>query len=397
MTGPAGGGGRRGSVAAVLVGALVDDRRDEGARALARHGGAGVARAAAYHRVPGYVLQAYGDHPALEGVVPALRAAAHEATTRHLQALGDHRRAASVLDGAGVPHLVVKGPVLAEHHHGAPDLRSYRDLDLLVPGAGLRDALEALLAAGWPQVDRNWALLRETVAGELHLVGPFGTPLDLHWQLLFRQSLRRDFPLDVEAMAARRREVVAGSGTLTTLDAVDTVLHLCLHAALAGANRLVWLKDVERVLVVDRPDWDEVVRRALPAGLGPATALVLGRARSTLAAPVPDDVLAALLPSGAARAVLSGVDRLVPSERSSNRGSPARLLAKAARSSARQTAAEALRQLGTLRPAALHHAWVPAARPDPGALLLEDRGTPEDREAFFREVAAEAGARARRS
>jgi hypothetical protein len=56
---------------------------------------------------------------------------------------------------AGVPWLVVKGPALAELH-GAPDLRAYSDLDVLVPSAAFGDALAALESAGAAVLARNW-------------------------------------------------------------------------------------------------------------------------------------------------------------------------------------------------------------------------------------------------
>ena len=92
--------------------------------------------------------------------------------------------AAQVLtEATGVAPIVLKGPVIAERLYGAPGLRAYADLDLLVPRRSLRDAVSALRDAGWEpaRAGRTYAALGEPLPGfaedyghELHLVRRFG-------------------------------------------------------------------------------------------------------------------------------------------------------------------------------------------------------------------------------
>lgn len=348
----------------------------------------GLAAAARFHRISGYVLR--GVTGLSPEVTAALQQDVDEAVATHLRALADHRRVEALLTAAGVEHLVVKGPVLAEHHHGGPDLRAYRDLDLLVRGRDLRVAWTALAAAGLGVVDRNWDLLTEAVAGEVHLVAPFGTAIDLHWALVFRNSLRQVFPIDVEELFTAARDVAVGTGTMRTLDPADTLLHLCLHAAQSGASRLVWLQDVSRCVEVDRPEWGEVVGRAHRRGLGPVAALVLRRAAATLGTPVSREVLHALDPSHTSRAAMAVADALTPAAGASSRGSPARLLAKSTRGTWAATRSEVGRKAASLRPSGLALLRDPGARPDQGADLLVEAGGDAGRERYFRAVEAEA-------
>jgi Uncharacterised nucleotidyltransferase len=345
--------------------------------------------AAHYHRVDGYVLRALAPGCAPDDVLATLGAEVSGSVARHMRSLADERRVRAALEPIGVGHLVVKGPVLAEHHHGGADLRSYRDLDLLVHGSDLRTAVAALTGLGWGLVDRNWEFLAEVLAGEVHLTSSLGTAVDLHWQLLFRASLRREIPVDADAMMARSRVVRVAGAPMRTLDPVDTVLHLCLHAAQSGGHRLIWLKDVERAIAVDQPDWDVLVQRARHYGLGPISALVLRRSRAALGADVPAAVLRDLSGSRSLSAAMAVADAVTPAERATSRGSPARLLAKSMRGSAAATRREIWSRVRAAGPHTLRLLRRPGARPDQGADLL--RGECDDtagQELFLEAVSA---------
>ena len=120
---------------------------------------------------------------------------------------------------------------------------------------------------------------------------------------------------------------------MTTLDAVDTLLHLCVHATLSGGDRMIWSKDVERAIAVDAPPWDEVLRRARSWRAGPSVAIALDRARRQLGAPVPDAVLRDLYASGIRRTITTAVDRSRPPERSVGEMSAAVLWSQVCRAS----------------------------------------------------------------
>ena len=347
-----------------------------------------LAPAARYHRIGPYVLRRYLDQVTGTPTGDALAKAGQKALRDHLRALAALRGIGTVLEAGGIPVLVLKGPALAERLHGSPDLRPYNDLDLLVRGIDLGPAVDLMAPEGWLVLDRNWELLNRVTAGQLHLNGPYGIPVDLHWQLVFRHEVRRQFPIRVAELFDRSRHLNAGGVRMRTLDEVDTLLHLCLHAAQSGGHRLVWLKDVERAVTVDRPAWDEVVDRARRRRLGLACALILGRARSAAGAEVPDDVLAELA-SPIVRRTFWMVDRLAPAQKSTSRGSPARLLAKSVRGSGPETTVELARRVVSVRARAWHYLRHPGARPDSTADLMRPAGLQADAEAYLRSVAAD--------
>lgn len=334
--------------------------------ALARLGGLltgpGLARIhelAVAHRVTGYLHEALqgvaGTVPATgaaAGVPAALEAARARDLARHLRVLADLDGLAEVLDAAGVPWLVFKGPVLAETVHPRPDLRTYHDLDVLVAPAAFPDAVAALERAGFGVADRNWHALRDDRRGQVHPVLRLGTVADLHWDLLITAGLRSQLRVDVAPLFDRAGPVTLGGRSVLTFGPVDTLAHLCLHAGLAGGHRLLWLKDIARAAAVLTPDWDEVVERATAWRGRLLVAAVLARARAVVDAPVPAWVTLALA-GGGARGAVRALDAVWPPERAVGHYAPGavgtRLLRDDLASSLRALAAK-LREVGPFGP-----------------------------------------------
>ncbi|MBA2390850.1 MAG: nucleotidyltransferase family protein, partial [Geodermatophilaceae bacterium] len=245
---------------------------------VARHGWEPLVAAAHRHGVTGCLWGAVRAG-GLEGVAGAepLRTAHFDSLGRHLRTLSDLAVIEDCLRSAGVEFCVVKGPVLAEIIYARPDLRSYVDLDLVVLPADLAAALSSLEQAGHVVLDCNWTLMQRLRIGQVRLLTPAGTMVDLHWHLLNDQTLRSEFALDRARWVPGLRRVRVGTASVQTLDPVMTLIHLGVHGALAGGHRLVWIKDVEQSVRNESPDWDQVCRAARAAGAGPPLALMLHR------------------------------------------------------------------------------------------------------------------------
>ena len=295
---------------------------------------------AAHHGVSGFVHHSLRGLSSLpEPTRARLEADYHRGLRTHVAALADLGRLAPVLDALGAPWLVVKGPVLSTGLYARPDLRAYNDLDVLVPGRALAAVVGELRGLGCQLANDEWLVRPDGTPGEIDLRLPFGTMLDLHWHLLNDPVLRRTFDVRMGELFERARTVEVQGIRLHTLDAVDTVLHLGLHGCLSGGNRLIWTKDVERALAGLAPSWDVVVERCRRRGIGLPVANVLDQARD-LGADVPAEVLDALAPSPAWRALNRLARRLSPPEQSRGQPSPARLLAVCARRDPARSIAE---------------------------------------------------------
>lgn len=316
-----------------------------------------LSEAALLHGVGGYLaalLGRFGSGPrTLAALVPVLE----EGRTLTRRARDDLVRLAAVLDAEGVPWVVLKGPAAARLHHlrapapsgalafacshptgpGIPDrdseaapfpLRLYGDLDILIAPEMhtlVRDRLARLGArplrvrAPSPAAHRPAPPTRgdETAPrtagrpprpmatadepGQEAWQLPGGTILDLHWDLVHRPQARAWYRIPVARLLARRRRVTSGEVACPVLEVTDAVLHLALHAGLHGGWRLIWLKDIERAVRLEAPDWTVLVERARRWGTVDPVWLALARARRLLGAAVPRGALHRLQPSRAAR------------------------------------------------------------------------------------------------
>jgi hypothetical protein len=276
-----------------------------------------------------------------EGPRARLLSAAHKDIISNLSYLGLMVRLGAALRDAEVPWVVVKGPVLAELAYGGTP-RNYQDLDVVVPAEHFRRALEVMTIKGASVVDRNWDLVTADLRGQLHLVlGP--DLVDLHWHLVNLVNQRDRFAVPMADLFERRRQARVGTVTMSMLDPTDAVLHVALHAALAGGHQLGWLVDVERSVRNLNPDWVVLVERSHAWHTNLPVAVALNRAKEVLGAPVPADVLEELSPGAAGRILVNSLRKWRSSGSLPGGGSIGRALTRSLRDGYPATAAEVAR------------------------------------------------------
>jgi len=292
--------------------------------------------AADYHGVEAWVHAA-----ASAAHAPALAARLEPALLRaglaRTQTVSDLCVAASAFDGEAINWLTFKGPVLDEVIHQPPHMRAYGDLDLVVPARSMGRAVEVLEEAGGSVIDQNWTLLRRTCLGELHLRLPFGSLADLHWHFIGTTAERSRSRIDMAGVINRRRLVRVAGLDVPTMDAVDTLIHVSVHAAKHGGNRLLWLKDIEQCALREKPDWDLIVARCLEWRVNLPVATMLSRTRHVLGLAVPDQVFRSLKYRPAWSTLTVVVDRLAPTPRTRGGRSLAGMTAAATGSNQRES------------------------------------------------------------
>jgi hypothetical protein len=304
---------------------------------------------ACLHGVAGCVhLSLRGDDSVDEALRHLLEEAYFGGLESHAKCLHDLSIAAEALDAAGIPWLAFKGPVLSEAVYSRPDLRSYGDLDLLVEPDRLMDATTALESVGGRLLDRNWLLLLRRMYGEVHVLMPTGTVVDLHWHVLNEDALRLSFPVDTDALMRSAQRAVIGRVCVQTLGPEDTLIHLALHACTSGGNRLVWCKDLEQVVTRQSPDWDAVVARAHQFRSGLPTAVMLLIASRALDFDVPSTAIRQLAPGPVWRRLAALADRATPVETWNGGGSVARGICRATRADEWASARALGRRLASL-------------------------------------------------
>lgn len=296
-------------------------------RLLARTTDSSLLAMARYHGAGGWLYESVRGLPVASTTLLAGLEEDHRSVVRwHLHGLWQLARIGKTLQTAGARWVAVKGAVLVDTLHGPLGRRPYKDLDVLVHPHDFGVALAALQADGGVLLDRNWPLLRREQRAQVHLAMPSGIEIDLHWDLV--NVNRRRMAIDTGVILDRSAVVDLGGFSVPTLDPADSVIHLAVHAAVSGGDKLMWLKDIERSAAIRPPDWEAVVERAIEWRVAGPVGLMLLRALDVLAAEIPADVPTRLLGTRLAR-FARFVDRLEPLEASPGGPTPARVLARA--------------------------------------------------------------------
>lgn len=309
-----------------------------------RHHLRGLAQASAFHGIIGYVDRALAASAAHDRVPDdertRLREAATQLASRHAAIVDNLRQLAVVFDVLQVPWLVVKGPVLAASAHEAPALRMYEDLDVVVPAADFGDVLGALEQGGAAVLGGDWTARTQARAGEVPVRLPSGVLVDLHWHLINTGTIRDHFRVPMAELFARRVHVDVDGVAVPTLAPADALAHVALHTVLSGSHRLIWIKDVERLLARHGQDVVDTAAATLTSWGGELVmADVMARTARTVGLPPglhwpPPAVRTARAWLGMAAAA----DRLSPVERQDGGPSVLRMVSRAVRADAPRSA-----------------------------------------------------------
>jgi hypothetical protein len=262
-----------------LAGTLTDfPRAPLGERAWAQ-----AVRDVFLQRVPGFLLAAIA-----EGAMPAT-------DEQWEQAVGLHNDSMTIavhlerllLDTVGlfrsadVEYRVLKGSALAHLDYPDPALRSFGDVDVLVPAESFDTAVRVVAAQGsrrqFATPNRDFD---HRFAKGASFITADGRDLDLH-----RTFVSGPFGLTVGLpdLFASSSPFEVGGENLLALGPEDRFLHACFHAALGDIPpRLLALRDVVQILLYTPFSVDAVRERATRWRAEPVVARAVSLAWETL-------------------------------------------------------------------------------------------------------------------
>jgi hypothetical protein len=157
----------------------------------------------------------------------------------------------ALLTEASIPHRALKGPALAHLAFTDPSLRSFGDIDILVPGSDFDDTIARLVTCGgtarYREPRRNFTA---RFGKGVCVVTADGLEIDVH-----RVFVAGPFGLAIEPadLFAEPDSIVLGDRTVPVPGARVRFLHACYHVALTSP-RLSAARDVAQM--VWAPDLD---------------------------------------------------------------------------------------------------------------------------------------------
>ena len=224
-------------------------------------------------------------------------------------------RIRAALAGLDMPLILLKGAAYAVCGLAASRGRLFSDIDLLVPRERIGEVEPALMLAGWMSHHHD-AYDQRYYRVWMHEIPPMqhvqrGSVIDVHHAILPLTAAAHPDPALLRAAAV----AVPGLERVQVLAPADMVIHSATHLFYDGEfdKGLRDLFDLHRLLAEfgARPGfWDALVPRARQLELARPLFYALRYAARVLGSAVPDDVLAALAPSGPPQPLLALMDAL---------------------------------------------------------------------------------------
>ena len=210
--------------------------------------------------------------------------------------------------------LVVKGPVLSVQAYGDPAMRSYGDLDLLVPQSDIRRATELMIASGYEaRVSLN-AIDAGKIPGQ-YLFSKSDSKLlvELHNDRTLRYFPR---PLPLEKFFARQIRVPLDGNEAPALSVEDELILISIHGAKHFWERLIWIADVASLITrqssLGNLDWQRALATAEELGALRMLFTGLRLARDLLKARLPEAVQAGIHADTAASRLALDISTWLP-------------------------------------------------------------------------------------
>lgn len=194
---------------------------------------------------------------------------------------------AAALEGTHLPAVFLKGYAYARELYASPEQRPFNDLDILVRKADVERVGQVLYALGFAPSDKPIANGAIEKSFYKTIAPGFVVDVDLHWDLIGRESLNREMRLDPEKFIERSLD--RGQG-IRVLSPEDAMIFAAVNLVVHGYSPLQQFYDIK--LMTERPlDWDLLLERARECRVRSALSAGLTIASELFGAEIPKQAL----------------------------------------------------------------------------------------------------------
>ena len=237
----------------------------------------------------GQCLQDIAPTGTPEAIQQQIRAARMRTAQFNMHRYGVLLDLIEAFDGADIPAIPFKGPVLANSYYGNLGARMFGDLDILVPRSDINTARACLRERGFEPVhsmsdDERGRFLDNRLAYEM-VRSSDQVKVELHAALMHHIH---SFHLSADAVRRRSQLFATGGHKVRVLAPEDLIIYLCAHGTKHWWKRLIWVCDVDRVVRRAEIDWSLAWQRATRCGSLRALKLGLYVAHDWLHTPLPE-------------------------------------------------------------------------------------------------------------
>jgi hypothetical protein len=229
----------------------------------------------------------------IESVLPSrvlheLRQEYHQNAARNLRLLHELSNITTTLDQHNIPVMPLKGAFLAFHVYENPALRVMSDIDILIPLAKVKYAVEVIKQLGYTNVGKPWEEAAHHVV-LFHEKNLF--PVEVHWEFA---TIANDPVIPVDLLWSRASQKAGTETNILDISPEDLLIHICQHAAIAHlfAQGIRALCDVDILIKKYYPtlDWTYIAIQSSAWKLNNAVALILRLCKQFLHTPLPEDI-----------------------------------------------------------------------------------------------------------
>lgn len=220
---------------------------------------------------------------------------------RNLSLYSELVKLTQLLNQANIPNIALKGAYLARFAYPDANLRSLRDLDLLVSESNAQLAYDLLLSKGYRTTSHGDAETHAHIGKHMPmLISPQGIHIEIHLKLITPYKAEKfqdnDTSLDWNALWNRRIERDLLGTKLAFLSPEDLLLHLCLHATVehffdVGPSALT---DIVYLVQSNKINWHTFMSLTADAGWTGGVLPALDMAKRRLGAAIPAETLSAM-------------------------------------------------------------------------------------------------------